>query len=739
MSDEPSSTVTSRSLMRERAARKEAETLLEQKSRELYDINLNLRKVNAHLEDSEARYRSLVDLIPDAIWIHSGGKVVFVNAAALTLLGASDADQLLGTDALARVPEQFRHLIADGMHQNVEVEQQLPRCAIQIERLDGRLVDVEFFGCEIRFNDTDSIMHVVRDITERRQHEMVIEHQATHDQLTGLPNRALFLDRLATAIRRAERQAGQLAVMFVDLDKFKNINDALGHSAGDELLREVARQLSLCVRESDTVARLGGDEFVLLLDNPLGETTPALVAERISTQLMEPVELAGQAHVITGSIGISIYPDDSIKAEVLLRQADIAMYRAKEDGRNGFHFFTHDMQQRLDARVTLEQGMHRALQHDQFVLHYQPQMDLRTGRIIGMEALLRWQSPELGLVPPIRFIPIAEESNLILTIGEWVLDKVCSRLRAWQDSGVPLVPVAINVAASQFSSQALDELVVQALTRHGVDPKLLELELTESLSMADPEASIALMHSLKATGVSMSIDDFGTGYSNLSYLKRFPVDKLKVDQSFTRGLTNDLEDRSITTAVIRLAHSLGLRAIAEGVETEGQLRLLAELGCDEIQGYYFSRPLTEQAMTTMLTDQSTLDLAPINRRPQCPLVLLIDDEPHVLSSFGRLLRGHPYQLLTARNFAEAYELLAGQDVAIVISDQELIGETGVDFLERIKQLYPRAVRVLLSGHDDARMFTGAINNGAIFKFISKPWDNAQVLEVLASALIEYNR
>jgi diguanylate cyclase (GGDEF)-like protein len=436
-----------------------------------------------------------------------------------------------------------------------------------------------------------------------------MEHQATHDLLTGLPNRALFLDRLGHAIRRAERHGSRLAVMFVDLDKFKGVNDTLGHSAGDELLRIVAAQLALCVRDSDTVARLGGDEFVVLLDDPVGPTMPGAIAERIGQRLGIPMMLAGQEHVVTGSIGISTYPDDGTDAEVLLRQADIAMYRAKQSGRNGFQFFTEEMQRRLDARLALEQGLHRALQRDEFVLHYQPQVDLADGRVSGIEALLRWQSPELGLVSPMEFIPVAEESNLIVSIGQWVLDHACATLRRWQDDGVRMVPMAINVAASQFANEDLDKLVRDTLDKYGVEPRLLTLELTEGLSMEDPEASIALMDRLKAIGVTMSIDDFGTGYSNLSYLKRFPVDKLKIDQSFTRGLSVVPEDGAIVTAVIQLAHSLGLRAVAEGVETEAQLRLLAEEGCDEIQGYYFSRPLPEPDMVAMLRAGTFIDLA----------------------------------------------------------------------------------------------------------------------------------
>ncbi len=615
MNGEPHSTVAARTLARERMARKEAEALLEQKSRELYDINLNLRALNAHLEESEGRYRTLVELIPDAIWIHTAGQVVFANPAACALFGAASAAQLLGTGALARVPAPFRARMAEGTYGDIAAAQRQPRCALQLERLDGSAVEVEFFGCAIRFNDADSVMNVAHDITERRQHEQAMQHRASHDQLTGLPNRALFLDRLAHAIRRAERYGTRLAVMFVDLDKFKAINDTLGHGAGDRLLRIVADQLALCVRASDTVARLGGDEFVLLLDDPVGDTTPGTIAERIGARLAVPVMLAGHEHIVTGSIGISTYPADGLDAEVLLRQADIAMYRAKESGRNGFLFFTEEMQRRLDARVALEQGLHRALKSDEFVLHYQPQVDLVSGKVVGIEALLRWQSPELGLVPPMDFIPVAEASNLIVAIGQWVLDHACATLRRWQDSGVPLVPMAINVAASQFANQDFDVLVRDTLQRYGIAARLLTLELTEGLSMGDPQGSIALMNRLKAIGVTISIDDFGTGYSNLGYLKRFPLDKLKIDQSFTRGLAVVAEDGAIVTAVIQLAHNLGLRAVAEGVETEQQLRMLVAEGCDEMQGYYFSRPLPEPQMVAMLQSGAGLDMVRFKETP----------------------------------------------------------------------------------------------------------------------------
>jgi len=590
--------VSARTLQRERSARKEAESLLEQKSRELYEKN-------QFLQESELRYRNLVELAPDAIWIHCEGRITFLNQAALRLFGATSPEQLLDTAAADRVPDQFRGTVEAWTPMELDKVHQRPRSELQLLRLDGKPVDVEFFGCSIRFNNRDSVMHAAHDVTERLQ-QVAIRHRATHDELTGLANRTLFLELLADRIETAHCAGTSLAVAFVDLDKFKQINDTRGHAVGDELLRIVASVLRSCVRDSDTVARLGGDEFVLLLDSAQPHLTPAMLAERISQRLSEPVLLAGQQHVITASIGLSVYPDDGLHAEELLRHADIAMYHSKGQRCSGVQFFTPDMQRRLDARLTMEQGLLRALKREEFVLHFQPQVDLRSGSIIGLEALLRWQSPELGMVPPMEFIPVAEESNLIVDIGKWVLEKTCATLREWQGAGVPVVPVAINIAASQFARQDFDLTVKDALYRFDVAPGLLELELTESLSMGDPVGSIALMQRLRAIGINMAIDDFGTGYSNLSYLKRFPVDRLKIDKSFTSGLATNSEDHAIVTAVISLAHSLGLKAIAEGVETEDQLRLLLAEGCDEIQGYYFSRPLPEPAAREMLLRRPTL-------------------------------------------------------------------------------------------------------------------------------------
>jgi diguanylate cyclase (GGDEF)-like protein/PAS domain S-box-containing protein len=737
MSEDVSVEVLSRRLTRAIEARKAAESLLEQKSLELYNANQELRALNATLEESETRSRKLVELMPEAVLVHTEGRLVFLNEAARRLFGAPTTEDLLGTPLLDRVAPEYHADLLDAIRRVAEQPADTPALTLQMLRLDGSRADVEMTGTAIHYRNAASVLAVARDVTERHQHEAALEHQALHDLLTGLPNRTLLHDRLTQAIRHAERYGTRLGVMFIDLDKFKFINDSMGHSVGDELLRATAARLLECVRDSDTVARLGGDEFVLLIDRVGDESTLPKLAQRTVQTLGEPLMLAGQSHRVTCSIGVSVYPADGQDAEQLLRQADLAMYRAKEAGRNNFQFFTQTMQERLDAHLTLERQLLRALERDEFILHFQPQVALRSGRIVGLEALIRWQSPQLGLVPPMRFIPLAEESNLILAIGEWVLHSACAQLKTWQQRGLAIVPVAVNVAARQFTQQRVDLLTQQALQRHALEPRYLELELTESASMGDPQSTIVWMQRLKEIGVSLAIDDFGTGYSNLSYLKRFPVDKLKIDQAFIRGMTSEPRDHSITTAVIRLARSLGLRTIAEGVETEGQLRLLMDESCDEMQGYYFSPPRPADEIAKMLAAQPRLDLAGLQRRPYQRTVLLIDDEPPVLASFERMLRGEGVELLTADRTEAAYEILARREVGVVVSDHQLPGEDGVSFFARIKQLYPRTVRILLTGHDTPRTLTGAINRGEIYRFIAKPWDDSRVREVLREAAQRY--
>ncbi|MDE2584666.1 MAG: EAL domain-containing protein, partial [Betaproteobacteria bacterium] len=452
---------------------------------------------------------------------------------------------------------------------------------------------------------------------ERRQAEAQLQVLAHYDALTLLPNRVLFRDRLNHALAHAERHRGLVAVMFLDLDRFKTINDTLGHDAGDLLLREVSMRLRRCVREEDTVARLGGDEFTVILEQINKPEEAAIVAGKIVEALSPAILLRGQEAFVTPSIGVTIYPADSDNFENLLKNADTAMYRAKEEGGNGYRFFTPEMNTLAAGRLQMESGLRRALEREEFVVYYQPKVDLGSNAIIGAEALLRWKHPDWGLVSPGAFIPILEETGLIEPVGEWVLKTVCTQIRAWQDADVPPLSVAVNLSGRQLQRNNLAGTIARILEETRLDPDFLELEVTESMLMHDPEYAADMLKQIRTKGVvNIDVDDFGTGYSSLSYLKRFPIDALKLDKSFVDGLPHDEEDIAISRAVIALAHSLKLRVIAEGVETNEQLAFLHDSGCDIIQGYVVSPPLPAEGFAQLVRDRQQMAKRPPEAHPR---------------------------------------------------------------------------------------------------------------------------
>ena len=465
-----------------------------------------------------------------------------------------------------------------------------------------------FYLAPVR-NEEGIVTHfvgVMNDVTEAKTYEEQLAHQANYDGLTGLANRNLLQDRLQQAIAAARRAGGSVAAIFLDLDNFKVVNDSLGHNVGDEMLRVVAARLRASVRESDTVARLGGDEFVVLFSGrgeaSAVESDITALAMKLLAHVAQPVMLGDRPVLPTCSMGISVYPQDGEDGGTLLKHADAAMYRAKELGRNRFQFFTADVHERIRRRMELETSLRLALERDEFELHYQPQVGLADGRITGVEALIRWRHPQRGLIGPSHFVGFAEETGLIVPIGEWVLRKACAQNRAWQEQGLPAVPVAVNMSARQCESPDVDAVIARTLRDTRLAPNMLELEITESVSMANPDQSVPLMRRLKDTGVSLSIDDFGTGFSNLSYLKRFPVDRLKIDLSFIREITTDPGSLAISEAIITMSHRLNLQVVAEGVETAGQLELLRERHCDMVQGFHFSPPVTAEAFARLLRE-----------------------------------------------------------------------------------------------------------------------------------------
>ncbi len=471
--------------------------------------------------------------------------------------------------------------------------------AIYSAAADAFLVDEVALLQELAGNLAYGI-ETLRARSQRNVAEEKLLFLSHHDALTGLPNRLLLRDRFDIAVAQAHRDGTKVAMLFLDLDNFKQINDSLGHGAGDQLLVALAGRLHGCIRESDTISRQGGDEFIILMGGLTDVSIVARVAQEVLDAIAEPFEIAGHALTTSVSIGISLYPDDADDFDTLAKNADGALYHAKDSGRNAYSFFAAGMNVDALARMQLQGSLRQALKHEEFVLHYQPQLNIASGRIIGVEALVRWQPPDGPLVPPGSFIPVAEQSGLIIAIGEWVLFEACRQAAAWQAAGLPPVVMAVNLSALQFRRGNILDTVSAALARSGLPARYLELELTESILLQDVDGAMKILHSLKQLGVQLSIDDFGTGYSSLSYLKRLAVDKLKIDQSFVRDLAADSDDAAIVRAIVQLGHTLQLTVIAEGVETDGQLAFLTQYGCDEAQGYLFSRPLAAAAVEPML-------------------------------------------------------------------------------------------------------------------------------------------
>jgi diguanylate cyclase (GGDEF)-like protein/PAS domain S-box-containing protein len=557
------------------------------------DIDDRKQAVQA-LQEAERRYRSIFENAIEGIFQSTPeGGYLAVNPTLARIYGyASPEELIVGLRDIEhqlyvepeRRNEFMRMMVENGSVKNFES---------RIFRRDGHIIWISENARAVRDESGNLLFYegTVETITERKLYEEQIQHQATHDSLTGLPNRTMLHNYLQRSIQIADAGNSVPAVVFVDLDQFKYINDSLGHQAGDKLLKTVAQRLVACVRDTDMVARQGGDEFVIVLGNQRDEESITEVLQRILNSVSQPWLMDERELNITCSLGVSRYPEDGEDVETLLKNADSAMYKAKEVGRNNFQFFASNMHAQVPNHLDMLVNLRHAIEYQEFQLYYQPKISLETGRIIGAEALIRWDLADIGMVPPAHFIPFAEQSGLIVPIGEWVLRTACAQNRAWQSAGLPAIPVAINLSPYQIN-QDLVAMVQQVLADTNLEACCLELEITENVVMKDAEKIVAMLNALKTLGLRISVDDFGTGYSSLSYLKRFPVDALKIDQSFVRDVVHDTDSAAIVKAVISLAHILNLRVIAEGVETEAQCDFLRENGCDEVQGYYFGRPMS---------------------------------------------------------------------------------------------------------------------------------------------------
>ena len=552
------------------------------------------------------------------------------------------------------------------------------------------------------------------------------------DPLTALPNTSLFLDRVDQLIQSAHRENYGVFVMAINLDRFKHLNDTLGRHIGDHILKLVAKRLIETLPGHYSVARIGADNFAILGELASNADVSA-TCEQIISLLQEPMLIDDCRTQVLARLGVAIYPTDAINAESLFKNAEAALKQCKLQKKR-FQFYSWEINARISDMIEMENMLKTALDQNQFVLYFQPKIDLRTGQIIGSEALIRWQHPQRGLLPPAAFIELAEETGLIVPIGTWVINAVCAQQAAWLRDALHIVPTAVNLSALQFKEGNVLEIVREALSRNKLGPESIELELTESTIMHKPEDAEVIMHAFREHGLCLSLDDFGTGYSSLAYLKRFPFNTVKIDKAFITDITQNPEDAAIATAIIGMAHSLHMNVIAEGVETEAQLKFLRTRNCDQIQGYFFSPPVPAKEFALMLLNDK--QLAPEADSEQQTL-LLVDSEEAILAALKRSLRGQGYRILTAPDSQKALELLAVNPVQVILCEQRLSKMTGSDFLTIAAKLYPDTMRIVLSGYTELQSVLDVINRGEIYRFLTKPWDDELLRQNISEAFRRY--
>ena len=691
-------------------------------------------------KEADLRYRSTFDNAPIGI-MHTdidSYRILHVNPKLCEMLGYTE-QELLQMHSSDVVHPEFRFIDRDKYLEPIlKGEESAYSSERKFLRKNGEVFWVNRTVSLARDTSGKPLHHIriIEDITKRKLAEDKLNYLASFDTVTTLPNRYVFTDRLGQMLAQAQRNNWSVAVLFVDLDRFKTVNDTFGHAAGDDLLRQAAQRMQDCVRTSDTVARLSGDEFAVMLSNLARTDDAGVVAQKIVESLVAPFSLKGEKAYISASVGIALYPSDGDNPDVLLRNADTAMYRAKSEGRNGYQFYLPQMNERLHHRQQLELQLRGALDRNEFLLHFQPKASLATGAITGFEALLRWQY-DGKLVPPSEFIGVLEDTGLIVQVGDWILNAVCAQIKQWQQQGIDPRPVAVNLSARQFQVKNLADAVGRALRQHKVAPELLKLELTESLLMSDAEESVQTLYHLKILGVQLSVDDFGTGYSSLAYLKRFPLDELKIDREFIRDAVSDPDDAAITLTIINLAHSLKLKVVAEGVETEGQLNFLRYHGCDEIQGYYFAKPVTADLCAAMLQGDRRLPPPQSTAISNSIALLLVSENEQGLQLLTQAFSADSFRLLIAKNATDGFEILAQNRIDVVICDNDITSMSGVQFLTRVRKLYANTLRVLASSGDDAPTLTRATNMAGIHLFLPGTWTAERLRSEVRDTLQSY--
>jgi len=557
-----------------------------------------------------------------------------------------------------------------------------------------------------------------------------LDYLAFFDALTGLPSASVFKDRLDQFIQVARQNLGDVCVLVIDLERFTQVNDSLGRAAGDQLLRAVAARLSQFLVEPYTLGRIAADTFAIASPGDQA-AAPTLMSDCIQRALEQPFIISASTVTVNVQAGIAWFPGDGNDSDTVFKNAESALKSGKRSGARNTHF-SRALNDRVEQRYAAEQELRSAIAAAEFIVHYQPRVDMISGELVGAEALIRWQHPQRGIVAPVEFIALAEETGLIVTIGAWVLETVCAQQSAWVSARVAVVPIAVNLSSIQFEHGSLVETVSMALAAHRLDPRLLVLELTESAVMNDPAAAAIALHALRKIGVGLALDDFGTGYSSLAHLKHFPFDSVKIDRSFITDITSNPEDAAIASAIIAMAHGLKLKVVAEGVETQGQFNYLRARSCDEMQGYLFGPAVPRDEFESQLRSSRRLRMPAADPADQLTL-LIVDDEPGIRASLARMLRSDGYRILQADSGQAGLDVLALNEVQVIISDQRMLGMTGTEFLSAVSQLYPNTVRMILSGFTDLKVVTDAVNRGSVFKFLTKPWDDDVLREQVRDA------
>ncbi|HEX6833119.1 MAG TPA: EAL domain-containing protein, partial [Rudaea sp.] len=657
--------------------------------------------------------------------------ITYVNSALLKMTGYAP-DEVLGRNAVFLLDaassneglQEFRNAMAHS-----EDYEAVLRC---------RRKDDSVFWAQITLAPViqgDHLTHfiaVATDLTEQRRHEAELTFLARHDPVTGLLRFNGAEEAIQPLIEAIGSPQEQLAVFHIDVDRFQAVNDSLGYRGGDETLHVLGQRLRYIAGDRGRLWRAGGDEFIMAIRYHADDEDPAQVAESIREWVEIPVELPTGRLYLSASVGIAVFPVHARTAVDLVQCTDAALRRAKQIGRNATLSFADGHMDEVRDRIALHGRLRDAIARNELILHYQPQVRAHDGYIVGAEALVRWQTTDLGLLSPARFIPLAEDLGLIVEIGRWVLREACLQARRWHDQGFTGVCVAVNVSALQLHRLSFLDEVCEALDAAGLPPSMLELELTETAIMENVERARDILHGLRDLGVRISLDDFGIGYSCLSQLRNFPIDKLKIDRSFVEGIAADVGGGAITRAIIAMGHELHMKVLAEGVETDSQFGYLMQNHCDEFQGYLFGRPLPASEATALLR-RRYIDLSRFDRGAQQRELLLVDDEPNVLRAIARVLRRDGYTIHTATSAEEGFDLLARHRVQVVVSDQRMPGTSGTEFLSKVKEMYPDTVRIILSGYTDLATVTDAINRGAIYKFLTKPWNADELREQVIEA------